>query len=602
MTTKPLHNFHIPVMGLAYTIDSPIRVAQYGISSVISIIDDEILEKMKNFYNQKFNLNYLGISTKTEDYRAKRITAYLDMVDDIVNEKFESFKQEISKNKEALKDFMAMLPNTSDLKNNLQHLISQTDSWGESIKNFIETNLVPGSIDVNIMTKVDKDNYIKDEQLPVMYNDAHASLRGFANSKLTSSMVLSAGMNPRLYSYMEEFDDFFPDENGVLKKKIILKVSDFRSAMIQGNFLAKKGLWVSEYRIESGLNCGGHAFATEGMLLGPIMEEFRQKKDDLIQSAHSLMITALEQKGKFIVSQPLEMKITVQGGVGTSEEHDFLLNTYQVDSVGWGSPFLLVPEATSVDSETRNLLLQSTEQDFYLSKISPLGVPFNTIRGTSNELLKQQKAASGRYGSSCPKKLLALSKEYSKEGTCTASKKYQDIKLNELNSQKDTISVEEFEKKKAEITDKACLCVGLVNSAYMEQGIEIKGEKQGVVICPGPNIAFFNKEVSLSEMVKHIYGNNNVLPGNERPNMFINELKMYIDYLKKEIKDSSIQVTASQAKKWNIFKKNILEGIEYYHQLFNTTTFFRQELQMINHQLQEYKLILNAVEIPHPEK
>jgi hypothetical protein len=26
---------------------------------------------------------------------------------------------------------------------------------------------------------------------------------------------------------------------------------------------------------------------------------------------------------------------------------------YQVDSVGWGSPFLLVPEATSVDEETR---------------------------------------------------------------------------------------------------------------------------------------------------------------------------------------------------------------------------------------------------------
>ncbi|SIS72473.1 hypothetical protein SAMN05421786_1011257 [Chryseobacterium ureilyticum] len=602
MTTKPLHNFHIPVMGLAYTIDSPIRVAQYGISSVISIIDDEILEKMKNFYNQKFNLNYLGISTKTEDYRAKRITAYLDMVDDIVNEKFESFKQEISKNKEALKDFMAMLPNTSDLKNNLQHLISQKESWGESIKNFIETNLAPGNIDVNIMTKVDKDNYKKNEQLPVMYNDAHASLRGFANSKLSSSMVLSAGMNPRLYSYMEEFEDFFPDENGILKKKIILKVSDFRSAMIQGNFLAKKGLWVSEYRIESGLNCGGHAFATEGMLLGPIMDEFRQKKDDLIQSAHSLMVNALEQKGKFSVSQPLEMKITVQGGVGTSEEHDFLLATYNVDSIGWGSPFLLVPEATSVDHETRKLLLQSKEQDFYLSKISPLGVPFNTIKGTSNELLKQQKAANGRYGSSCPKKLLALSKEYSPEGTCTASKKYQDIKLNELNSQKETISVEEFEKRQSEITDKACLCVGLVNSAYMEQGIEIKGEKQGVVICPGPNIAFFDKEVSLSEMVKHIYGNTNILSDNERPNMFINELKMYVDYLKKEIKDPSIQVTTSQTKKWNTFKKNILEGIEYYHQLFNTSTFFRQGLQTINLQLQEYKLMLNTLEIPYAKQ
>jgi len=600
MTHKPLHNFHIPVMGLAYTIDSPIRVAQYGISSVISIIDDEILERMKDFYNKKFNLEYLGISTKTEDYRAKRITAYLDMVDDIVNEKFESFKEEITKNKEALKNFMAILPNTSALKSGLQNLVSQTDHLGSSIKSFIESNLRPGSIDVNIMTKVDKDNYKKNEQLPVMFNDAHASLRGFAKSKLSSSMVLSAGMNPRLYSYIEEFDDFFPDQSGFLKKKIILKVSDFRSAMIQGNFLAKKGLWVSEYRIESGLNCGGHAFATEGMLLGPIMEEFKQKKNDLIQSAHLLMIAALEQKGKYSVSEPLEMKITVQGGVGTSEEHDFLLENYNVDSVGWGSPFLLVPEATSVDTETRKMLLESREKDFYLSNISPLGVPFNTVRGTSHEILKQYKEAAGKYGSSCPKKLLALSKEFSPQGTCTASKKYQDIKLKELQAK--ILSADEFNKRKTEITDKACLCVGLVNAAYMEHNLQIKGEKQGVVICPGPNLAFFDKEVSLSDMVKHIYGNTNILPDNQRPNMFINELKMYVDYLKKEIANSSIQITHSQTKKWNAFKKNLLEGIEYYHNLFNTSCFFKSGLKAIGLQLQEYKLMLTAIEVPQVEK
>jgi len=602
MTTKPLHNFHIPVMGLAYTIDSPIRVAQYGISSVISIIDDEILEKMKNFYNQKFNLDYLKISSKTEDYRAKRITAYLDMVDDIVNEKFESFKQEISKNREALKDFMTMLPNTSELKDGLQNLINQKDNWGSAIRNFIESNLKPGSIDVNIMTKVDKDNYKKGEQLSVIYNDAHASLRGFAKSKLSSSMVLSAGMNPRLYSYIEEFEDFFPDQKGVLKKKIILKVSDFRSAMIQGNFLAKKGLWVSEYRIESGLNCGGHAFATDGLLLGPIMEEFKQKKNDLIQSAHALMVSALEQKGKPGIAQPLEMKITVQGGVGTSEEHDFLLENYDVDSVGWGSPFLLVPEATSVDTETRNLLLQSKEKDFYLSNLSPLGVPFNTVRGTSNDQLRQQKESHGKYGSSCPKKLLALSKEFSSQGTCTASRKYQDIKLKELYTSRETCTAEEFNRRKSEITDKACLCVGLVNAAYMEHNMEIKGEKQGVVICPGPNIAFFDKEVSLSEMVKHIYGNTNILPDNQRPNMFINELKMYVDYLKKEITESSVQITHSQSKKWNTFKKNIFEGIEYYHHLFKESSFFKNGLENITLQLQEYKLMLAAIEVPQVEK
>ena len=62
MNYKPTHTFHIPVMGLAYTIDSPIRVAQYGISSVISIIDDDLIEKMNAFYSQKFELPYQEIT------------------------------------------------------------------------------------------------------------------------------------------------------------------------------------------------------------------------------------------------------------------------------------------------------------------------------------------------------------------------------------------------------------------------------------------------------------------------------------------------------------------------------------------------------------
>ena len=428
-TNNPIHTFHIPVMGLAYTIDSPIRVAQYGISSVISIIDDEVIEKMHTYYSKKFQLHYEGISNKIHDYRAERITAYLNMVDDVVKQKFDAFKKELVESKEVLENYIAMLPNKSEIKRQLLQLI---DEGTDAVKNYIETHLMPGSIDVNIMTKVDKDNFIKNEQLPVTFNDAHASLRGFANSKLTSSVVLSAGMNPRLYSYFENFKDFFPDFNGDLKKKIILKVSDFRSAMIQGNFLAKKGLWVSEYRIESGLNCGGHAFATEGYLLGPIMEEFKQKKDQLIQSAHDLMVKALGQKEMPAPEKPLELKITVQGGVGTAEEHDFLLDYYAVDSVGWGSPFLLVSEATSVDDETRNLLSKSIEKDFYTSQISPLGVPFNTVRGTTNEALKLSRIIENKSGSSCPKKLLALSKEFSNQGICTASRKYQDIKLEEL--------------------------------------------------------------------------------------------------------------------------------------------------------------------------
>ncbi|TRX38914.1 hypothetical protein FNW52_02390 [Flavobacterium sp. ZT3R18] len=598
ITKKPLHTFHIPVMGLAYTIDSPIRVAQYGISSVVSIIDDDLIERMNAFYSEKFKMPYQEITEKIHDYRAERVTSYLNLMDTIVKEKFEKFKVELAESKQALDNYIAMLPNKSEIKKGLQNLIDDGIAFKDNIKSYLENNLSPGEIDVNIMTKVDKDNFIKDEQLPVEFNDAHASLRGFANSNLSSSVVLSAGMNPRLYAYFENFPVFYPDENNALQKKIILKVSDFRSAMIQGNFLAKKGLWVSEYRIESGLNCGGHAFATDGYLLGPILEEFKQKKEQLIQSAHELMVKALDIKGLHVPETPLELKITVQGGVGTAEEHDFLLEQYQVDSVGWGSPFLLVPEATSVDSATRTLLEKAKEDDFYLSHISPLGIPFNAVKGTTNEFFKQKRIEEDKAGSSCPKKFLALSKEYGPKGMCPASKKYQDLKLEELEAVKDSISKDSFDKKKNSITEKSCLCVGLANASYLENNIKIKGQSQGVVICPGPNLAYFDKEVSLSDMVKHIYGNASVLGNKDRPNVIINELKMYMDYLKNEINEFSEQITAPQVKKLKAFKSNLNEGIEYYQSLIASNTWFEKGKQNIENQLKQYKKELFELSIP----
>lgn len=595
-TSKSLHSFHIPVMGLAYTIDSPIRVAQYGISSVISIIDDELIEKMNAFYSKKFDLPYEEITKKVQDYRAERITSYLNMVDTIVKEKFSKFKIELSESKSALENFMATLSNTSSIKKGLTNLLDEGSLLKENIKSYLETHLKAGDIDVNIMTKVDKDNFNKSEQLPVEYNDAHASLRGFANSSLSSSVVLSAGMNPRLYSYFENFKDFFPDANNQLKKKIILKVSDYRSATIQGKFLAKKGLWVSEYRIESGLNCGGHAFATEGFLLGPILEEFKTKKSELVQDTHDVFVKGLTQKELAIPEQPLELKITVQGGVGTADEHEFLLDNYNVDSVGWGTPFLLVPEATSVDEQTRALLAKAKEKDLYLSGISPLGVPFNTIKGTTNAFFKQKRIDNEQAGSSCSKKFLALSKEFGSEGICTASKKYQDVKLEELEAKKEEVSSSVFENSKAKITEKACLCVGLANASYLENDIEIKGQKQGVVICPGPNVAYFDKEVSLSQMMKHINGNATVVSHTNRPNMFVKELKMYVDYLGNEINTISEDLSAKQVKKWNAFKSNLFTGIAYYQELFVTVT--SSEYEMIQKQLQHYKEELVAVSIP----
>ena len=599
MTHPSIHTFNIPVMGLAYTIDSPIRVAHLGISSVISIMDDELIEKMNAFYSRKFNLPYHALNNKCHDCRALRITSYLNLVDTIVKSKFDDFKRELSDNKDSLLHFIAMLPNKSTFKEGLMRIMEGGITLKDTVKKYLEENFSAGDIDVNIMTKVDKDNYQDNVQLPIEFNDAHAALRGFVKSNLSSSVVLSAGMNPRLYSYFEHFDDFFPNENGFLKKKIILKVSDFRSAMIQGNFLAKKGLWVSEYRIESGLNCGGHAFATDGLLMGPILEEFKEKKGQLIDSAHELMVKALTLKCKPCPEMPLPLKITAQGGVGTAEEHSFLLEHYQLNAVGWGSPFLLVPEATAVDSETRELLKNAKEDDFYLSHISPLGIPFNTVKGTTNEFWKQKRIKENKAGSSCPKGLLALSKELDDKGLCTASKKYQDIKLNELYQSQHLMGTTEFEKLKTNITEKSCLCVGLVNAAYLENDIKIKGQEQGVVICPGPNLAYFKEEVSLSDMVKHIYGNTNVMTHVNRPHVFIKELQLYIAYLKNDITDVSLGIiTSGQIKKWNSFRNNLSAGIQSYMNLFANTTHFKSDALSIQQQLSQVQSDLNEIKIP----
>ena len=51
------HTFHIPVMGLAFTVDSPLKVARYGISSVVSIVDDILIEKMREYYHTKFSVH-----------------------------------------------------------------------------------------------------------------------------------------------------------------------------------------------------------------------------------------------------------------------------------------------------------------------------------------------------------------------------------------------------------------------------------------------------------------------------------------------------------------------------------------------------------------
>jgi hypothetical protein len=401
-------------------------------------------------------------------------------------------------------------------------------------------------------------------------------------SDLESSVILSAGMNPRLYSYLETFSDFMPDERGYFRKKIVLKVSDFRSAFIQAKFLAKKGLWVSEFRIESGLNCGGHAFATDGYLLGPILEEFKSRRGEMLNELYKLFQAALAQKSIVPTGMPLQ-KISVQGGIGTAEENSFLLNYYKMDLTGWGSPFLLVPEATNVDNDTLHQLKSAENGDFYLSNSSPLGILFNSFKGSSSEKLRVERIAKGRPGSPCTKKYLVSNTEFTKEPICTASRKYQHLKIAQLKSL--NLTTEEYEEQVNAVTEKVCLCEGLVASTYIKNGISKPRENKAVAICPGPNLAYFSGSYSLDEMINHIYGSIDLLKGVTRPHIFINELNLYIDYFQKELALYLKAVSEKKHKYLVKFKDELQSGISYYKKLFPQLTVQKQKLADILEQL-----------------
>ena len=53
-----LHTYHIPVMGTAFTAETPLRVAQYGINSVIALADDVLLERLRKIYSKRYCLDF----------------------------------------------------------------------------------------------------------------------------------------------------------------------------------------------------------------------------------------------------------------------------------------------------------------------------------------------------------------------------------------------------------------------------------------------------------------------------------------------------------------------------------------------------------------
>jgi len=559
---KSPHHFHIPVMGTGFSIDTPLKVAKYGISSVVSLVDDILIEQMREFHCKRLDLQYSEIREKDEDSRANRVTAYLNLLDEIVRDQVKALKSSPFEPGSEITRYFEMLPD-SPLKVSYSNMLSITDPAEKTgAQDALRRQAIPGSIDVNIMTKVDRDTYENGIKLPPERSDAMSALRGFANSSLSSSIIFSAGINRRVYGYLANFDDFFPDGNGSLRKRIVLKVSDFRSAIIQGKYLAKRGLWVSEYRIESGLNCGGHAFATEGYLMGPILEEFKRKRTELIDQLHTLYNKALVGKDYSPIQSPHEVRITVQGGIGTADENRFIMKHYSVDGTGWGTPFLLVPEVTNVDDAHLKKLSSAGKNDVYLSDRSPLGLPFWSLRISASEENRSLLAKTPKPGSPCPKGYLVSDTEFTKVPICHASKTYQRRKLKQL-ANCDTPSTQLTARKNL-VLDKSCLCRDLAGSVTLMHGIDSEAPP---AVCCGPNIVNFNRIASLEEMVSHIYGRLSLLADSDRPHVFIRELSLYVDYMRRELRKESEGLLDRTAKYFEDFKQNLNTGIEYYQEL-----------------------------------
>jgi hypothetical protein len=568
MQTRQIHSFHIPVMGTGYSIDTAVKVAPYGIHSVLSLVDDTLIEHMRKYYCEKEGEPYTPITKYDEDFRARRITAYLDLIHKIIERKFQKIKHSHFEPGSEITKYFELLDDASPLKEKYQKMLKLRNPLLKlRLQEELRSEMRPGDINVNIMTKLDRDNYdTKGNKLAPEFSDALSALRGFALSTVRASIVFSAGINRRLYTYVEQFKDFYADETGEIKKKIILKVSDFRSSIIQGKFFAQKGLWISEYRIESGLNCGGHAFASDGYLMGPILEEFRTKREELIAQLHASYNKALGNKNLPVFDKPHQVKITAQGGIGTRKEDEFLRKHYNLDGTGWATPFLLCPEATNCDDVTLQKLARATENDLYLSDVSPLGVPFNNLRGSLSDTEKEARVFRGRAGSACPKGHLVSNTEFTPEPICTASRQYQKLKIDQLNNATD-MDPEERKIRLDRIVTKACICHDLGESAILANQIQTKVPGFSAV-CPGPNIAYFSKIVTLKEMIDHIYGRINLITHPARPHMFIKELHMYIDYLRKDIEKCGDALTEQKSKYFTEFKNNLLDGIQYYKGLY----------------------------------
>lgn len=561
-----VHKIHIPVMGICYTADTPVRVAHFGITSVISLVDDGLLEEYRMAYAERLGLD-LGSPQTT---RIGRIRSYLDFVADEVERKFNRLCAERLDGGSDKDLYFLMLPLESRLRVEYDGVFAKTGLARLAAEAALTEKMEPGEIQANIMVGLNHEEAAFD------------AVRGFAASKVKGSLVLSAGVNLAVFEEIAKCKDFYRTATHAPTKKVILKVSDYRSALVQGRYLAKKGVEVYEYRIESGVNCGGHAFFESKKLLLDVVREFVEKREELFETTRAMIAkfasssAAVNAPVQMIVPPPKPARITAQGGLCSPEDIEKIMSL-GIDGVGVGTPFLLVPQATSVDKETRRLLVAAKREDVYISHASPLEIPFVNLRTSTAAKLCQQKireyfapqgeksgAPELKPGFPCCQHYLCRAVPGFDHPVCMASREYVMYRLAEIDrlekEELDCLSggseatdriqetvaaiYEKYNELRRMTLSRECICRFLGNAGREEireknpslhyqpecvavaRGSQPARVREPVTICPNPDIGYFDREYTLFEMMRHLYGTGPCLTPKDKPSAFEVEEKI----------------------------------------------------------------------------
>ena len=142
---------------------------------------------------------------------------------------------------------------------------------------------------------------------------------------------------------------------------------------------------------------------------------------------------------------------------------------------------------------------------------------------------------------------------------------------------------------------KACICHHLGNGTLRALGIT--RSELPVAVCPGPNLAYFDRTYALEEMVDHIYGRGTSLTPLDRPHFLAKELALYVEHLEKiaaSVKDAKAQ-RAVEA-----FSANLLAGLDHYAKLVAQPPYPGENLESLRAVLEPQRARIVAAAAPRP--